>query len=103
MFTTSNCLLLAAVLFAIGAFGVVARRNLFLVLMAIEIMLASVNLTVLAFARRLGGEAGHDGQVFVIFNFALAAAAAAIGLALLISLYRHLGTVDADRAATMKG
>lgn len=103
MFTIGNVLLLSAVLFSIGVYGVVSRRNLLLVLMSIEIMLTSVGLTTIAFARLHGGAAGYDGQVLVIFNMAIAAAEAAIGLALVISLYRHIRSVDTDKATAMKG
>lgn len=103
MFSLTNALLLSALLFAIGVYGVVSRRNLLLVLMSIEILLSASSLALVAFARSFEGKAGLDGQVFVIFNMAVAAAEAAIGLALVIAFYRHFRTVDADRAASMKG
>ena len=103
MFTITHTLLLAALLFTIGVYGVICRRNLLVVLMSIEIMLASVSLTLIAFGREFEGPSGHDGQVLVIFNMAVAAAEAAVGLALLIVFYRRFQTLDSDHADTMQG
>ena len=103
MFTITHCLVLAALLFAIGVYGVISRRNLLVVLMSIEIMLASVSLTLIAFGREFQGAPGHDGQALVIFNMAVAASEAAVGLALLIAFYRQFQTLDSDHATTMKG
>ncbi|MBI4615622.1 MAG: NADH-quinone oxidoreductase subunit NuoK [Planctomycetes bacterium] len=103
MYTIPNVLLLSALLFSIGAYGVISRRNILLVLMSVEIMLSSVSLTVLAFARGFQGTAGTDGHVLVVFNMAVAAAEAAIGLALVVAFHRHFRSVDGDRATTMKG
>lgn len=86
----SNSLALATVLFIIGAFGVVIRRNAIILFMCIELMLASVNLAFVALSRAIGIE----GQVFVFFVLAVAAAEAAVGLAIVISLFRHTETVD---------
>jgi NADH-quinone oxidoreductase subunit K len=84
-------LFLSAILFAIGAAGVVIRRNLIVVLMSIELMLNAVNLTFIAFARALGS---MEGQVIVFFVMTVAAAEAVIGLAIIISIFRHRQTLD---------
>jgi NADH-quinone oxidoreductase subunit K len=84
-------LLLSAVLFAIGAAGVVIRRNLIVILMSIELMLNAVNLTFVAFARSLGS---MEGQVIVFFVMTVAAAEAVVGLAIIISVFRHRQTLD---------
>jgi NADH-quinone oxidoreductase subunit K len=86
----SNSLGLAIVLFIIGAFGVVIRRNAIILFMCIELMLTAVNLAFVALSRAIGIE----GQVFVFFVMAVAAAEAAVGLAIVISLFRHAETVD---------
>ena len=98
-------LALASLLFGIGAVGFLARRNILLQLMSIEIMLNSVNLTLIAFNRWSPGSAGafdHQGQVFAFFVIAVAAAEAAVGLAILISLYRLRKSVESDRADLLK-
>jgi len=96
----SHVLILAAILFVIGAFGLVVRRNLVFVLMSIEIMLSA---TGIAFAA--AGSKWHqaDGQAVVIFIFATAAAEVAVGLSLLLRIFRRLKTVDSDKLSTMKG
>lgn len=91
---------LAAVLFGIGAAGFLTRRNLLLQLMSIEIMLNSVNLTLVAFNR--WSPDTQAGQVFAFFVIAVAAAEAAVGLAILISLYRLKKSVDSDRADLLR-
>jgi NADH-quinone oxidoreductase subunit K len=83
-------LLLSAILFAIGTAGVVIRRNAIILFMCIELMLNAVNLAFVA----LSPYAGVDGQVFVFFVIAVAAAEAAVGLALVISAFRHAESVD---------
>lgn len=93
-------LVLAAVLFGIGAGGFLTRRNMLLQLMSIEIMLNSVNLTLVAFNRWM--PESHAGQVFAFLVIAVAAAEAAVGLAILISLYRLRKSVDSDRADLLK-
>jgi NADH-quinone oxidoreductase subunit K len=84
-------LVLSAVIFAIGVTGVLVRRNLIVVLMSIELMLNAVNLTFVAFSYSLGS---MDGQVIVFFVMAVAAAEAVIGLAIIISLFRHRQSLD---------
>lgn len=98
-------LALASVLFGIGSIGFLTRRNTLLQLMSIEIMLNSVNLTLVAFNRWTPGESGawnHQGQVFAFFVIAVAAAEAAVGLAILLSMFRLNKTVDSDRADLLK-
>ncbi len=89
-------LILAAVLFCIGVYGVLARRNGVLVLMSVELMLNAVNINLMAFSSYLDG-ALIRGQVFAIFVITVAAAEAAVGLAILLSLYRNRETVDMER------
>lgn len=93
-------LALASVLFGIGATGFLTRRNTLLQLMSIEIMLNSVNLTLVALNR--WSPSNHAGQVFAFFVIAVAAAEAAVGLAILISLYRLRHTVESDQADLLK-
>ncbi len=81
---------LSAILFAIGAAGVVVRRNAIILFMCVELMLNAVNLAFVA----LSPYAGIEGQVFVFFVIAVAAAEAAVGLAIIISIFRHAETVD---------
>ena len=92
-------LVLAAVLFALGAAGVVLRRNALIVLMGIELQLNAGNLAMLAYARALGDEKGH---AFAFLIIALAAAEAAVGLAILVGLFRSRQTVNLDEASLMK-
>ena len=93
-------LLLSAILFTIGAGGVLIRRNTIIVLMCIEMMMNAVNLTFVAFSRQLDSAAG---QVFVFMIMTVAAVEVAIGLALLIELNRHKQTADTDEFNTLKG
>jgi len=103
VFTLDNCLVLSALLFAIGVFGVIARRNLLIILMSVEIMLNAVNLAFIAFARaHWNGPAGDAGQIFVLIVMAVAAAEAAVGLAILLAFFRNKQTVDADEANLLK-
>jgi NADH-quinone oxidoreductase subunit K len=91
---------LSLLLFALGIVGVLVRRNLLTVLMSIELMLNAVNLNLMAFSRQLGD---LTGQIFAVFVIAVAAGEAAIGLAIIISLYRLKNSVNLDDAAEMKG
>jgi NADH:ubiquinone oxidoreductase subunit K len=90
---------LSAVLFAIGLYGVLAKRNAVVILMSIEIMLTAVNIAMVAFSRY-----GQfiTGQVFVIFIMVVAAAEVAVGLALIIAIYRSKKTVDSEKFDLMK-
>lgn len=92
-------LLLSALLFAIGAFGVLSRRNLLIILMSVELMLNGVNVALVAFARH---HQRLDGHVFVMMVMAVAAAEVGVGLALLIALYRNRRIVDAGELTTLK-
>lgn len=94
-------LLVAAGLFAMGLYGVLARRNAVAILMSIELMLNAVNLNLVAFWRYLSPEK-LNGQAFAIFVFAVAAAEAAVGLALIISIYRNRETVVAEDINLLK-
>jgi NADH-quinone oxidoreductase subunit K len=92
-------LILSAVVFAIGVIGVLARRNLIVVLMSIELMLNAVNLTFVAFSRFLGS---MEGQVAVFFVMTVAAAEAVIGLAIIISVFRHRQSLDPQEMQLLK-
>jgi NADH-quinone oxidoreductase subunit K len=92
-------LYLSAILFFIGVFGVLFRRNLIVVFMSIELMLNAVNLSFAAFARYTGS---MDGHVFIFFVMAIAAAEAAIGLAIMVMLFRNRKTVHADEFTLMR-
>ena len=92
-------LILSAVLFSIGTAGVFLRRNLITVLLSIEIMLNAVNITFVAAGRYLGTV---DGQIIVFFVMTVAAAEAAVGLALVIALFRHRETLNPDAYTSLK-
>ncbi len=94
-------LLVAAGLFSIGLYGVLARRNAVAILMSIELMLNAVNINLVAFWRYLQPQA-VTGQMFAVFVFAVAAAEAAVGLALIISIYRSRETVIAEDINLLK-
>lgn len=93
-------LALAAILFGIGAIGFLVRRNVLIQLMSIELMLNAVNVVLIAFNRYL--PENHTGQVFAFFVIAVAAAEAAVGLAIVISLFRIKKTVESDQADLLK-
>jgi NADH-quinone oxidoreductase subunit K len=90
---------LSAIIFAIGVIGVLIRRNLIVVLMSIELMLNAVNLTFVAFSNSLGS---MDGQVIVFFVMAVAAAEAVVGLAIIISVFRHRQSLDPQEMQLLK-
>jgi NADH-quinone oxidoreductase subunit K len=94
-------LLVAAGLFCTGLYGVLARRNAIAILMSIELMLNAVNINLVAFWRYLAPEVA-TGQAMAIFVFVVAAAEAAVGLALIISVYRHVQSVDMERVDALK-
>jgi NAD(P)H-quinone oxidoreductase subunit 4L len=96
----SQFLLLAAVLFCIGIYGVLARRNAVLVLMSIELMLNAVNINLVAFGAFRGNVVG---QVFALFVIAIAAAEVGVGLAIVLLIYRNRTSIDLDQADLMKG
>ncbi len=93
---------LAFIIFAIGFLVVVVRKNAIAILMGVELMLNAVNLILLAF-NRIHGTMELDGQVFAIFVIAVAAAEAVVGLALILAVYRSLGTVSIDDLNALKG
>ncbi len=95
----SAYLILSAFLFAIGVVGVAIRRNALIIFMSIELMLNAVNLTFLAFARFLNS---MDGQIFVFFVMVVAAAEVAVGLAIIITIYRNKETVDVAELNLLK-
>jgi len=97
---TANFLLLSAVLFSIGVFGVIARRNAVMVLMSVELVLNSVNLNLVAFSLRTNT---IDGQVFALFVIAVAAAEVGVGLAFVLLVYRNRRSIALDGLSEMKG
>ena len=94
----TEALVVSAFLFVVGTFGVLVRRNAIIMFLCIELQLNAVNLALVAFSR----VAGIDGQVFVFFVMTVAAAEAAVGLAIIISIFRHYETVNADEMNLMK-
>ncbi len=99
--TLNSYLVVAAALFAISVIGIfINRRNVIILLMAIELMLLAVNLNFIAFSSYLGD---LSGQVFVFFILTVAAAESAIGLAILVVLFRNVGSVDVDQIGKLKG
>jgi NADH-quinone oxidoreductase subunit K len=92
-------LLLSATLFSIGVVGVLVRRNAIIIFMCIELMLNSINLSLVAFSTFLGND---NGQIFVFFVMTVAAAEAAVGLAILISLFRNKESLDIDKINILK-
>jgi len=98
--TTTHFLILSLTLFVIGLAGVVLRRNLITVLMSIELMMNAVNLNFIAFSWQFSDLAG---QIFAIFTITVAAGEAAVGLGLLVALYRLRGSVNLDAATELEG
>ena len=103
MITLQMCLTVSVVLFATGLYGVLARRNLLIMLMSVELMLNAANLTFVAIARVLGADGGRAGQVFALLSMAVAAAEVAVGLSLLIAVFRTRRTVDAGELDSLRG
>ena len=93
-------LMLAAVLFCIGVYGVIARKNGVMVLMSIELILNAVNINLVAFSAMTGAVSG---QVFALFVIAVAAAEVGVGLAIVLAIFRNYRTVDLDEVDLMKG
>lgn len=109
-FSLRNCLILGGIIFSVGAWGVIARRNILIVLISIELMLNAVNLVLASFARAHANlvhqsgnpGAGETGQIFALFIIAVAAAEAAVGLAIVITYFRNRETVDTREMRLMK-
>jgi NADH-quinone oxidoreductase subunit K len=97
--TTNHYLFLSAALLAVGTIGVLTRRNIVVILMSIELILNAVNINLVAFSNQLGNV---NGQVFAIFIITDAAAEAAVGLGILIALFRNKETVNADEVDILK-
>jgi NADH:ubiquinone oxidoreductase subunit K len=101
MIPLSHYLILGAIIFCLGVFGALTRRNAIAILMSIELMLNAVNLNFIAFARYLP-QVLLQGQIFAIFVITVAAAEAAVGLAIVLGLYRNFKTVNVDEINLMK-
>jgi NADH-quinone oxidoreductase subunit K len=100
MVPTSYYILLSAALFTIGVLGVLLRRNAIVLFMSVELMLNAANLALVAFARE---RLSVDGQVLVFFVITVAAAEVAVGLALLVAIFRTKNTADVDEVSTLRG
>ncbi len=98
--TTNHYLILSFLLFSIGLVGILTRRNMITVLMSLELVLNSVNLNFIAFSYQHSDLAG---QIFAVFTIAVAAGEAAVGLGILLALFRLRQTTELDRAAELKG
>src|SRR5215467_9782730 len=103
MTTLTYYLLVSALLFAIGLATALIRRNAILVLIGIELMLNAANLNFIAFWRYSANPHALTGVIFVLFSIGVAAAEAAVGLALIIAIYRHSKTTDVNQISSMKG
>ena len=102
MDSLQSYLIIAAILFSIGIYGVITRKNAIAILMGIELILNSANINFIAF-NRFGGMESLDGHVFSIFVIVLAAAEAAVALAIVINLFKNIDSVDVDNADLLKG
>ena len=96
---TSHYVVLSAALFLIGAMGILARRNIVIILMSIELLLNAVNINLIAFSKYFDNA---QGQIFAIFVICIAVAEAAVGLGILIAMFRNKGTVLADEVDLLK-
>lgn len=105
MATLNDYLLVSGILFAIGLGGVIVRRNIIVIFMCLEMMLAAANLTLVAFSRHhmTAGLPDYDGQAFVFFIITVAAAEVAVGLAIIVALYRSRQTIYVEDLTSMKG
>ena len=99
MIPTGHVLALSAILFTLGVIGVLTRRSALVIVMSIELMLNAANLVFVAKARDVGG---MEGQIFAFFVMAVAAAEAAIGLAIVVAIFRRRDSTDVDHVAMMK-
>ena len=100
MITVTHYIVLSALLFIIGATGVLVRRNALILLMSVELMLNAANLALIAFSRSMNNQ---EGQVLVIFVMTVAAAEAAVGLALVLAIFRRCGKINADEVRDLQG
>jgi NADH-quinone oxidoreductase subunit K len=106
MATLNDYLLVSGLLFGIGLAGVVIRRNIIIVFMCLELMLSAANLTLVAFSRFNGSPNGlpdYNGQMLVFFVITVAAAEVAVGLAIIVALYRARQTIHTDELTSLKG
>ena len=106
MATLNDYLLVSGLLFAIGLAGVVLRRNIIIVFMCLELMLSAANLTLVAFSRfhvSPNGLPDYNGQMLVFFVITVAAAEVAVGLAIIVALYRSRQTIHTDELTSLKG
>jgi NADH-quinone oxidoreductase subunit K len=97
---TSYVVALSAILFTLGAIGVLIRRNAIIAFMSVELMLNAANLAFIAYARSLQQLSGH---IFVFFIIAVAAAEVAVGLALIVTIFKTKNSIDVDQASSLKG
>jgi NADH-quinone oxidoreductase subunit K len=100
MVPTTYYIGLSAILFTLGVAGVLLRRNAIVIFMSVELMLNSANLAFVAFARQFGS---LDGQIFVFFVMTVAAAEVAVGLALIVAIFRTKHSIDVDEVSSLKG
>ncbi|MGH7886178.1 MAG: NADH-quinone oxidoreductase subunit NuoK [Thermodesulfobacteriota bacterium] len=98
--TISHYLILSVILFSIGVYGVVTRRNILVVLMCLELMLNACNLAFISFSKLHGD---MSGQVFMLMSITVAAAEVAVGLAFVVSIYKHRNSLDIDLLKILKG
>jgi NADH-quinone oxidoreductase subunit K len=105
MVTLNHYLLVSALLFAIGLTGVIVRRNIIVIFMCLELMLSAANLSLVAFSRAnlVNGLPNHHGQVMVFFTITVAAAEVAVGLAIIVALFRARRTVHVEDLNTLNG
>ena len=100
--TLTHYLVLSLIVFSLGMYCVLARRNAIGILMGVELILNSANINYLAFSF-YGGSGNYDGQIFAIFVIMLAAAEAVIGLAIVLAIYQNFRTIDVEAAETLRG
>ncbi|RPJ21453.1 MAG: NADH-quinone oxidoreductase subunit NuoK [Chloroflexi bacterium] len=106
MVPISYYIILSAILFTIGALGVLVRRNALIIFMSVELMLNAANLAFVAFSRAreiASGKPLFDGQIFVFFVIAVAAAEVAVGLALIVEIFKSKRSIDVDQISSLKG
>jgi NADH:ubiquinone oxidoreductase subunit K len=101
--TLQHFLVLSAILFAVGLYGALARRNAIIILIGIEIMMNAANLNLIAFARYFPERQALTGWVFTLFGITIAAAEVAVGLALLLAIYRKLRSIDVEDMDALQG